>query len=197
MKLIAIFRHVVRLQNDHFNENQPRAKDGKWSKSGGASKKTDDKDANSSKSYATEVPDFANVTTSAPRRISAAQAHKALEKGFAIKDPNGTRVHFGKTLLEHIEGYPDAEERKEHLPWAIAAVRNNKPFSAGNRSYYMASFKSTRKKRGMFVVGLDDTGEALTMFPTTLGYLAREAAASLRGERVGGKKKRPGKNPRP
>lgn len=70
-----------------------------------------------------------------PRRVTSGEAEAALREGFYVSGPGGTRVGFGKRLLEHIDahGEKDAAGRKTFLEFAVNAVGSPDRVDAGHR----------------------------------------------------------------
>lgn len=63
-----------------------------------------------------------------PEKVSVEACEAALKEGFYIEDKDGNKVGFGPPLLVHIDKHhasaADRKDRKEHLLFAIDAVRN-------------------------------------------------------------------------
>ena len=74
-----------------------------------------------------------------PHRIDVADANAALNEGFYVENPEGTRVGFGWNLKGHLDnhGFSQSLKRKEALLFAIDTVRTTKPEPSKKGNGYM------------------------------------------------------------
>lgn len=72
-----------------------------------------------------------------PEKVTVAECEAALKEGFYVEDRDGNRVGFGRPLLAHIDRHhasaADRKDRKEHLLFAVDAVRDCDTFAVVER----------------------------------------------------------------
>ena len=110
-----------------------------------------------------------------PTHITDAEARRALKEGFYVDLPNGERVGFGKTLLNHLDAHhhTDADARLKHLEYAIDTIRHPDGVEKKHRLIQgRTAYAKAYKNFGMLVLADTETGlvkQAFTFFPNRKG----------------------------
>ncbi len=98
-----------------------------------------------------------------PQKMAPAKARELLERGIEVTDRKGRKIHFGKRLMAHYEGKPEADVngRLASLEYALDAVRTVEPIhhprGMADRDLYVKPIPGTNRSILVLVDTTSDT----------------------------------------